>query len=135
MLMTTEEGGAQAKEYTAKYAADRVRNASSVWMGATLACAECHDAAAGSETSADVLIPGQDTCLKCHAPPSSSGGGARFDCAECHRYHNGDAPLQGPGAAALGVRDRLTVPQFLHGDGGSAASRLAIPNLSPRARR
>lgn len=43
LLMTTREGGAQAKEYTAKYAADRVRNASSVWLGATLGCAECHD--------------------------------------------------------------------------------------------
>jgi hypothetical protein len=43
LLQTTEEGGAQAKEYTAKYAADRVRNASSVWMGLTLGCAECHD--------------------------------------------------------------------------------------------
>ena len=27
----------------ARYAADRVRNASAVWMGATLGCAECHD--------------------------------------------------------------------------------------------
>jgi mono/diheme cytochrome c family protein len=43
ILMTTEEGGAQAKEYTAKYSADRVRNASQVWLGATLGCAECHD--------------------------------------------------------------------------------------------
>lgn len=43
MLMTTEEGGAQAKEYTAKYAADRVRNTSSAWLGATLGCAECHN--------------------------------------------------------------------------------------------
>lgn len=41
--MTTEEGGAQPKEYLARYAADRVRNAGSVWMGATLGCAECHD--------------------------------------------------------------------------------------------
>ncbi|MGE3819938.1 MAG: PSD1 and planctomycete cytochrome C domain-containing protein [Isosphaeraceae bacterium] len=41
--MTTEEGGAQAKEYLARYAADRVRNAGSVWLGATLGCAECHD--------------------------------------------------------------------------------------------
>ena len=41
--MTTEEGGAQAKEYEAKYAADRVRNASSVWMAATMGCCECHD--------------------------------------------------------------------------------------------
>src|SRR6185369_7857100 len=43
LLMTTEEGGAQAKEYTAKYAADRVRNATTVWLGLTLGCAECHD--------------------------------------------------------------------------------------------
>jgi hypothetical protein len=43
LLMTTEEGGAQAKEYLAKYAADRVRNASSVWLGLTMGCAECHD--------------------------------------------------------------------------------------------
>ena len=43
LLQTTEEGGAQAKEYLAKYAADRVRNASTVWLGATLGCAECHD--------------------------------------------------------------------------------------------
>ena len=43
LLQTTEEGGAQAKEYAAKYAADRVRNASTVWLGATMGCAECHD--------------------------------------------------------------------------------------------
>jgi hypothetical protein len=43
MLMTTEEGGAQPKEYTAKYASDRVRNASNAWLGATMGCAECHD--------------------------------------------------------------------------------------------
>jgi hypothetical protein len=43
LLMTTEEGGAQAKEYLAKYSADRVRNASTVWLGMTLGCAECHD--------------------------------------------------------------------------------------------
>ncbi|HEV3115920.1 MAG TPA: DUF1549 and DUF1553 domain-containing protein, partial [Gemmataceae bacterium] len=43
LLMTTEEGGAQAKEYMAKYAADRVRNISSVWLATTLGCAECHD--------------------------------------------------------------------------------------------
>ena len=43
LLQTTEEGGAQAKEYIAKYAADRVRNVSGVWLGATMGCAECHD--------------------------------------------------------------------------------------------
>ncbi len=43
LLQTTEEGGAQAKEYVAIYAADRVRNVSGVWMGATVGCAQCHD--------------------------------------------------------------------------------------------
>ena len=33
----------QAKEYLAIYAADRVRNVSAVWMGATVGCAQCHD--------------------------------------------------------------------------------------------
>ncbi len=39
----TCEGGAQAKEYLAKYFADRVRTTSSVWLGITMGCAECHD--------------------------------------------------------------------------------------------
>ncbi|MBP8257363.1 MAG: DUF1549 domain-containing protein [Opitutaceae bacterium] len=37
------EGGIQDKEYLAKYAADRVRTTATAFMGATLACAECHD--------------------------------------------------------------------------------------------
>ncbi|MCH9022324.1 MAG: DUF1549 domain-containing protein, partial [Planctomycetes bacterium] len=41
--MMTREGGAQDKEYRAKYAADRVRTTSSVWLGVTMGCAECHD--------------------------------------------------------------------------------------------
>ena len=43
LLQTTHEGGAQDKEYLAKYFSDRVRNVSDVWFGATVACAECHD--------------------------------------------------------------------------------------------
>jgi cytochrome c553 len=43
LLQTTEEGGAQPKEYRAIYLADRVRNASAVWMGGTMGCAQCHD--------------------------------------------------------------------------------------------
>ncbi len=43
MNRTSAEGGLQAKEYLAKYAADRARTASVVWLGSTLGCAECHD--------------------------------------------------------------------------------------------
>ena len=43
LTRTSAEGGIQPKEYLAKYAADRVRTVSSVWLGATLGCAECHD--------------------------------------------------------------------------------------------
>jgi hypothetical protein len=41
--MMTREGGAQAQEYLAKYAADRVRTVSMAWLGSTMGCAECHD--------------------------------------------------------------------------------------------
>src|SRR5476651_261705 len=43
LLQTTEEGGSQPKEYTSKYASDRVRNFSTAWLGLTLGCTECHD--------------------------------------------------------------------------------------------
>jgi mono/diheme cytochrome c family protein len=43
VLQTSHEGGVQAKEYLAKYAADRVRNVSETWLGLSMGCAECHD--------------------------------------------------------------------------------------------
>ncbi len=43
MNRTSAEGGLQPKEYLAKYAADRARTASVVWLASTTGCAECHD--------------------------------------------------------------------------------------------
>jgi len=43
LLQTSHEGGVQAKEYLAMYAADRIRNLSGVWLGATVGCAQCHN--------------------------------------------------------------------------------------------
>ena len=43
LLQTSHEGGVQPREYLAIYAADRIRNVSGVWMGATVGCAQCHD--------------------------------------------------------------------------------------------
>jgi len=41
--LMTREGGAQPKEYLAKYLGDRVRAVGAAWMGLTTGCAECHD--------------------------------------------------------------------------------------------
>lgn len=41
--MMTREGGAQPKEYLARYAASRVRAIGTAWLGQTTGCAECHD--------------------------------------------------------------------------------------------
>ncbi len=43
LLLTTEEGGAQSKDYEARYLTDRVRAVSGVWLGQTVGCAQCHD--------------------------------------------------------------------------------------------
>ena len=63
-------------------------------------CVDCHSQAS-EEIPAPVrpgrladderiMIPGIETCAGCHAPrnETANSGGARFDCAQCHRYHN-----------------------------------------------
>ncbi|MBV8607456.1 MAG: hypothetical protein JO034_08355 [Singulisphaera sp.] len=90
-------------------------------------CKQCHeraypDAANSSTSSQDVLLPSIKTCTECHAPRGRGSaartvvGGASFDCTECHRYHNGDAPLQGPGASANTPESAMTIRQFLLGN-------------------
>jgi hypothetical protein len=43
LLLTTEEGGAQPKDYEARMLEDRVRAIGTVWLGQTLGCCQCHD--------------------------------------------------------------------------------------------
>lgn len=43
LLLTTEEGGAQSKDYEARMLTDRVRAVGTVWLGQTLGCCQCHD--------------------------------------------------------------------------------------------
>ncbi len=43
LLLSTEEGGAQPKDYEARMLTDRVRAVGSVWLGQTIGCAQCHD--------------------------------------------------------------------------------------------
>jgi hypothetical protein len=41
--LTTEEGGAQAKDYEARTVTDRVRAIGTVWLAQTTGCCQCHD--------------------------------------------------------------------------------------------
>jgi len=96
------------------------------------ACASCHPGTdppaappgAVNETE-PVLIWGIDSCRACHAPAGTavkqpngqavSALGTRSACTDCHRYHNGDRPLQGRGAAARDPRAPLDLADFLNG--------------------
>jgi len=43
LILTTEEGGAQPKDYEARMLADRVRAIGIAWLAQTTGCAQCHD--------------------------------------------------------------------------------------------
>src|SRR2546430_15378089 len=43
LLLTTEEGGAQPKDYEVRMLTDRVRVIGTVWLGQNIGCAQCHD--------------------------------------------------------------------------------------------
>ncbi len=40
---TTDEGGAIAEEYRVEYAVDRVKTTSTVWLGLSMECGQCHE--------------------------------------------------------------------------------------------
>jgi hypothetical protein len=86
-----------------------------------LDCKDCHAGAERSKDSTDVLLPGIRECTECHGPSASKAGkvvgGAGDSCTECHRFHNGDHPLEGIGASSRGVNreQRPTIDQFLQG--------------------
>jgi len=43
LLLTTEEGGAQARDYEARAVTDRVRSIGTTWLAQTTGCSQCHD--------------------------------------------------------------------------------------------
>lgn len=58
LLLTTEEGGAQAKDYEARYLGDRVRAIGTAWLGLTIGCSQCHDHKFDPITSRDFYSMG-----------------------------------------------------------------------------
>src|SRR5262245_24371812 len=65
---------------------------------------------AGAKQARDgeqVMIAGLENCATCHAPAAGTTGGARYDCAECHKYHGGDANLHSlPSLRASSLKTR-----------------------------
>jgi hypothetical protein len=49
---------------------------------ATMACADCHNAAQSTDT-ADIIVPPKNSCANCHGPT----GGVAHSCATCHNFH------------------------------------------------
>ncbi len=43
LILSTEEGGAQAKDYEQRNVTDRVRSIGTTWLGLTTGCCQCHD--------------------------------------------------------------------------------------------
>jgi len=76
LYQTSHEGGIQPAEYKAMYDADRVRNFSEAFMGATIGCAQCHDHKYDPYTDEDfyslAAFFGQMDDLW-HLPPESGG--------------------------------------------------------------
>src|SRR6185369_7913036 len=58
LLLSTEEGGAQPKDYEARMLTDRVRAIGTVWLGQTIGCAQCHDHKFDPITSRDFYSMG-----------------------------------------------------------------------------
>jgi hypothetical protein len=92
----------------------------------SMQCRDCHagayaDSAAASTQSSDVMIPGIANCMQCHAPRSAQGGGARYDCTQCHRYHGRYALTREPGLA------RLDLESFILGSAPKKLARVSSP--------
>jgi len=51
-------------------------------------CTACHTRTPDSRETADVLLPGIQTCQQCHRPEGPAKEAAEGRCFECHQYHD-----------------------------------------------
>lgn len=92
-----------------------------------LTCASCHPGTTAGPISErePALIVGIKTCQVCHADsgqsielpggPTAIAAGIRHSCVDCHRYHNGDRPMQGLGSRKRDPAEPLDLGQWLNG--------------------
>ena len=62
-------------------------------------CTDCHTGAATSQTSAEVMIPGIDTCKTCHGSEKAHLQIAST-CVTCHAFHRGELGPMHPAVEA-----------------------------------
>jgi hypothetical protein len=53
-----------------------------------VSCTECHGKALTGTDTKDIMLPGVESCRKCHGGDNRMAGAARADCVECHAYHH-----------------------------------------------
>jgi predicted CXXCH cytochrome family protein len=76
-------------------------------------CASCHQGVEESSLSAQVLLPGKESCLPCHDSRERSGTSAGGACTTCHGYHDMANPWHGRGSQAGGAGMERAVRDFL----------------------
>ncbi len=76
---------------------DHTSHLSLAWDEPTEVCEACHKASV-SDSARDILIPGQDNCLACHAQDRAT---AEVDCVSCHVFHQRDGSLSLQARAGL----------------------------------
>jgi predicted CXXCH cytochrome family protein len=64
-----------------------------------MTCEDCH-ASRASQTSSEVLIPGIDTCFKCHGGENASLH-AQSTCITCHAFHRSEFGAMGMTTGAM----------------------------------
>ena len=96
-----------------------------------VSCVECHQGTLSDKQSEPLErerlhLPGKDNCAQCHASEQKLleakdnsvklRGGVRHGCTDCHRYHNGDHPLEGLGSLGRDPSDpKLKLEDYLRG--------------------
>ncbi len=69
-----------------------------------MSCTSCHAKAIDSHDTADVLLPGIETCRECHRDQARSREVAEGRCFECHQYHDW--------SKARRTRGRFSIPEI-----------------------
>lgn len=147
LLLSTEEGGAQPKDYEARMLTDRVRAIGAAWLGQTTGCAQCHDHKFDPFTTRDFYSLGaffadiQEPILgrredgMAVTTPDQDAELARLDAqlATAREQYQAILPsldiAQQQWEADL-VDYQVTLPELREGSGATAADKKAATNVA-----